>query len=130
MDITLGPWTSDKTIEEKQRKALTEAMADEAWNVVKKSPDFTPLKATEEKTVGFAIFGRITTVAKTAAGVEVAAQFNVSVDGRLSNVVSLMGRASASGGRMGAEDALRAVTEGRVKTILGAIKAGRVVRQG
>ncbi|HYZ83306.1 MAG TPA: hypothetical protein VE621_02840 [Bryobacteraceae bacterium] len=78
---------------------------------------------------GLTIMGRVASVKKEGSNIQVGAKFNVLVDGAFSNVATLDGRASASGG-MTAEDALRAITESKVKMILDAIKAGRVAKQG
>lgn len=128
MDVTLGPWTADMSVAANDRKPLTDAMGDEAWNTVNKVAGFTPKKAGKGKPgKGFTIFGRLTHVVRNGRSVEVLAKFNVLVDGALSNVAMLDGRASADGSST-AEDALRAVTESRINTLLQAIKQGRVAR--
>ena len=131
MDVTLGPWTAEKSVEGKQRQPLAEAMGDEAWNTVKKSTSFTPLKAPHGKPAnrGITISGKLTTVSRTGSGIQVVAKFTVWVDGTFSNVAPLEGRASASGGST-AEDALRATTESRIKMLLEAIQAGRILKAG
>jgi len=37
MEIILGPWTAEKTIQEVESTPLTLAMGDEAWKIVKRS---------------------------------------------------------------------------------------------
>ena len=128
MQVTLGPWEAAKTIEASQQK-LAEAMGEEAFKTVEKSQDFTPVKAKGKVDKGYGISGRLTKVFKEGAMTHVVATYSVTVDGRFSNVAISEGRAAASG-RWGAEEALRATTESKVKQILAAIKAGRVVRQG
>jgi len=131
MEITLGPWTAGKNIGADLSKPLTAAMADEAKRVVKRTEGFTPREpaAGETKSPGFNIIGRLIAVVQKGRTNQVTARFNVNVDGFMSNVATVEGKATADGG-MTAEDALRAVVESRVKGLLDAIKAGRVVRQG
>ncbi|MBL8215954.1 MAG: hypothetical protein JNK87_34850 [Bryobacterales bacterium] len=129
-EIMLGPWDAAKVIDEAQRKPLATAMGEEAWATVKKAAGFTPAEKPESETApGYSIAGRVTRVVKSATGTEVVATFSVFVDGRLSTVPLVEGKATASG-RWGAEDALRAVTESRVRALLGVIQAGSVKRQG
>jgi hypothetical protein len=131
MDVTLGPWTAEMGVDEKERKPLTEAMADAARSKAKSTPGFTPkdaLNGTPAKT-GFTISGKLTHVLKSSAGVTVKATFTLWVDGVFTNVKPLAGEATASGfGSTTAEEALRAVTESRVKTLLDAIKSGRAAK--
>jgi hypothetical protein len=129
MDVTLGPWKADKSVNESQGKPLAEAMGDEAWKTVTNLPDFTPLKAPGGKPAdkGFTISGVLASVAKKGVSTEVVAKFTLWVDGTFSNVAPLDGRASAEGSSS-AEDALRAVTEDRVTMLLMAIKAGHVAK--
>jgi hypothetical protein len=126
VDLALGPWTAAKTVEEKQRKLLAEAMGDEAWRLVKRSADFTPVKAEGKPAAkGFTISGDIVKVVKQGHEVQVVAKYTLWVDGTFPNIAPVEGRASATGS-MGAEDALRAVTENRVKMLLDVIKSGRI----
>ncbi len=128
MDVTLGPWSAEKTVKSEERTALVEAMADEAWRVTTRMPDFTPVKADGKPAdTGFSISGKLTSVTKEGASTNVVAKYNVWVDGTFANVATVDGRASATG-RSAAEDALRAVTESRVQMLLEAIKAGRVAK--
>ncbi len=133
MDVTLGPWTAELGVDEKERKPLIEAMADAARSKAKSTPGITPKDAvngTPAKT-GFTITGKVMHLLKSKAGVTVKATFTVWVDGVFSNVKPLAGEATASGFRATtAQEALRAVTESRVKTLLDAIKAGRVAKAG
>jgi hypothetical protein len=131
VDVTLGSWTAEASVDEKERKPLTVAMADAARNKVKNTPGFTPKDAAQGKPAkaGFTISGKLTNVLKSSAGVTVKATFTLWVDGTFSNVKPLAGEATASGfGTTTAEEALRAVTESRVKTLLDAIKSGRAAK--
>jgi len=131
MDVTLGPWTADVSVEESQRKPLAKAMGDAAWNKVKNTAGFTPKEAPLGKPAkkGFTISGKVTHVVKGETGVTSRAIFTLWVDGTFSNVAPLKGEASSSGnGSRDAEEALIAVTESRVKTLLDAIKGGRAAK--
>jgi hypothetical protein len=126
MDITLGPWTAAKTINQKQRQPLAEAMGDEAWNTVKKKGGFTPKQAdggTPAKS-GFTISGQVLQVAKQGIDLQVKLMFTLWADGTFSNVAPLPGQATAQRGAS-AEDALRAITESKVNQLLEAIKSGQ-----
>lgn len=130
MDVNLGPWMANKSVDAKTAQPLIEAMKDEAWKTVQKSIDFNPAKGVGTRAdKGFTISGILTKVARSAGTVDVAARFEIYVDGQLSTMPISEGRASASGG-MGADDAIRAITETRVKASLAAIKAGRVKAMG
>ncbi|MBL8173948.1 MAG: hypothetical protein JNK48_04720 [Bryobacterales bacterium] len=131
MEITLGPWTAEKNIRQDVSKPLLDAMADEAMRMVKRTEGFNGRVPPpgETKAPGFNIIGRLISIAEKSGSSQVTARFNVNVDGFMSNMATLEGKATASGG-MTAEDALRAVVETRVQTILKAIQAGRIVRQG
>jgi len=129
MDITLGPWTAAKTINDKQRQALADAMGDEAWNTVKKKDGFTPRKAeggTPAKS-GFTISGQVVQVAKQGIDLQVKLMFTLWADGTFSNIAPLPGQGSAQGSSS-AEDALRAITESKVNQLLEAIKSGRAAK--
>jgi hypothetical protein len=126
MDITLGPWTAAKTINQKQGQLLAEAMGDEALNTVKKKGGFTPKQAdggTPAKS-GFTISGQVVQVAKQGIDLQVKSMFTLWADGTFSNVAPLSGQAAAQGGAS-AEDALRAITESKVNQLLEAINSGR-----
>jgi hypothetical protein len=72
--------------------------------------------------------GKLTTCSSRVAA-SVKAIYTLWLDGTFSNVQPLAGEATASGfGSTTAAEALRAVTESRVKTLLDAIKAGQVVK--
>jgi hypothetical protein len=129
MDITLGPWTAAKTINEKQRQPLADAMGDEAWNTVKKKSGFTPKQAdggTPAKS-GFTISGQVLQVAKQGIDLQVKLMFTLWTDGTFSNVAPVPGQATAQGSAS-AEDALRAITESKVNQLLEAITSGRAVK--
>ena len=128
MDVTLGPWTAEMSVEEKERKPLIQAMADAAMSKARATPGITPKEASMGKPAakGFTVSGKVTHAVKEGSDVTVRATFTLWVDGTFSNVAPLKGEATASGmGTRGAEEALRAVTESRVKTLLDAIKTGR-----
>jgi hypothetical protein len=128
MELTLGPWRAEKTVDSKQGAPLVEAMGEEAWSIVKRSPDFTPVKAQGKPAgKGYTISGRLTSVAKAGANTQVVAKFSIWLDGVFTNVPETEGRAAASRGST-AEDALRAATENRIKALLGTIKSGRVAK--
>jgi hypothetical protein len=128
MDVTLGPWKAETSVEEQDRKPLTEAMADAARSKVKMTTGFTAKDANGGPAkAGFTISGTLTHVLKSKAGATVKATFTLWIDGTFSNVPPVKGEATAKGfGAATAEEALRAVTESRVKTLLDAIKTGRV----
>jgi hypothetical protein len=126
MDITLGPWTAAKTINQKQGQPLAEAMGDEAWNTVKKKSGFTPKQAdggTPAKS-GFTISGQVVQVAKQGINLQVKLMFTLWADGTFSNVAPLPGQGAAQGSAS-AEDVLRAITESKVNQLLEAINSGR-----
>lgn len=129
MDVTLGPWTAAKTINEKQRQPLADAMGDEAWNTVKNKDGFTPKQAdggTPAKS-GFTISGQVLQVAKQGINLQVKLMFTLWADGTFSNVAPVPGQAIAQGSAS-AEDALRAITESKINQLLEAIKSGRAAK--
>ncbi len=127
MDVTLGPWTASHA----ENKPLAEAMGDEAWKTVEKTAGFTPEEAPKGKpaTTGYTISGRLTSVVKQGNSTQIFSAFTIWVDGTISNVPPIQGTGFAEGSST-AEDALRAITESRVKKILETIKTGRVVKAG
>ena len=127
MDVTLGPWTAAHA----ENKPLAEAMGDEAWKTVDKTVGFTPKEAPKGKsvTMGYTISGRLTSVVKQGNSLQILSAFTIWVDGTVSNVPPIQGTGSAEGSST-AEDAVRAITESRVKKILETIKTGRVVKAG
>ena len=132
MDITFGPWSAEKNISKDASASLLAAMDDEARRVAKKTSGVTvrePQRG-EVKAPGFSISGRLVALKTEGRSNTVVAKFTVWLDGFMANVAPTEGRATASGGGFGAEDALRSVTETKVKSLLAAITAGRVVRQG
>jgi hypothetical protein len=131
VDVTLGPWKADISIDEPQRTALAEAMGDEAWKTVEKADGFTPQKAPEGKPAkkGYTISGKITSVVKEGGTISVFITFTIWVDGTISNVPPVQGTGSATGGNT-AEDVVRAITESRIKKILEALKTGKVAKAG
>ena len=128
MIITLGPWKVEAGVDAKLRDSLPAAMADEAATTVSKA-GHTPKAAVDgdPATKGFTISGRVTSVTTQGRTVHVKAMFDIWVDGTVSNVKPVPGDADAEGS-MGAEDALRGIVESRVKKLLDAIKAGRVLK--
>jgi hypothetical protein len=129
MDITLGGWTVDLSVDQKQGKPLAEAMGDEASKTVKDAPGFTPKEAVQGKPAksGFTISGKLTKIGKDKDGIHVQATFTVWIDGTFANLAPVVGDAWAKDGAT-PEEALRAVTEARITKILGLIKAGRVAK--
>jgi hypothetical protein len=127
MDVTLGPWKAEMAVDAKLREPLVAAMAAAAMEKAKGTPGVTPKEATLGKPAksGFTISGRVTSAVKQGADLVVSAVFTAWVDGTFANMKEVPGSASASGS-MGAEDAVRAVTESRVKTILEGMKNGTV----
>ena len=125
MDVNLGPWTAAHP----ENKPLAEAMGDEAWKTVEKAAGFKPKKNPPGKTAtkGYTVSGRLTNVAKQANTVQVFSAFTILVDGAISNVPPIQGAGSAEGSST-AEDAVRAITEMRIKKILDTLKTGRVVK--
>ena len=125
MDVSLGPWTAAHP----ENKPLAEAMGDEAWKTVEKTAGFTPKKAPQggSGAKGYTVSGRITNVAKQGNSVQMFSAFTILVDGSFSNVPPIQGNGSAEGSNT-AEDAMRAITEMRMKKILDTLKTGRVVK--
>ena len=129
MDVTLGPWTAAMSVDHTQHKSLTEAMGNEAWNTVKNTPGFTPQVAPQGKPAkrGFTISGKLMNALKVGNGIHVTCVFTLWADGTFSNVAPLHGDGTADGSAT-AEEALRAITESRVKKLLDAIKSGRAAK--
>jgi len=123
MNVTLGPWTAAHA----ENKALALAMGEEAWSAVKNTDGFTPQKpaAGSSAAKGYGISGKVTSVVKQGNSSQVFSTFTIWVDGTLSNVAPIPGNGSAEGSNT-AEDAVRAITEARVKKILQTLKTGRV----
>jgi len=114
------------SVDENDRKPLTEAMAAAAKSTVASTSGVTGKDASQGKPAktGFTISGRVTHVVRSGGDVTVRATFTLWVDGTLSNVAPLKGEATASGSA-GAKDAVQGLTEAKVKQLLDAIKAGR-----
>jgi len=129
VDIALGPWTAEMSVDEKQRKALAAAMGDAAWDTVKNTAGFTPKKAADSGGKGFGITGRVINVLKQGGETKVQVGCTLIADGGLSNVKEARGEAAASGGAS-VQDALEAVTEAKVKQLLNAIKTGTAKKYG
>jgi hypothetical protein len=125
MDVNLGPWTAAHP----ENKPLAEAMGEEAWKTAEKTAGVTPKKAPQgaKGAKGYTVSGRITSVAKQGSAVQVFSAFTILVDGALSNVPPIQGNGSAEGSNT-AEDAVRAITEMRIKKILDTLKTGRVAK--
>jgi len=126
VDITLGPWTAEMSIAEAERKPLAAAMGSEALSTVRKTAGFTAKEAVMGKPAktGFTISGKLTNVVKQGGSIQVKATFTLWADGTFSNVAPLAGDGTASGGAS-AEDVVRAITEGKVKQLLDAVRSGR-----
>ena len=126
MDVTLGPWTAAHA----ENKPLAEAMGDEAWKTVEKTTGFTPKEAPKGKpAMGYTISGKLTSVVKKGNSTQIFMTFTIWIDGTISNVPPIQGTGFAEGSST-AEDAVRAITENRIKKILETIKTGRVVKAG
>jgi hypothetical protein len=124
MDVNLGPWTAAHP----ENTPLAEAMGDEAWRTVEKAAGFKPKKASQNGgSKGYTTSGRLANVAKQANAVQIFSAFTILVDGAISNVPPIQGSGSAEGSST-AEDAVRAITESRIKKILDTLKTGRVVK--
>jgi hypothetical protein len=128
MDVTLGPWTAEKSVDPKQGKTLAEAMGDEARKTAK-SAGFTPQDAPQGNPAksGFTISGKVVKVSKLGNKIQVKLMFTLWADGTFSNVAPLSGEGEAEGSSS-AEDAVRAITEDRVDKLLEAIKSGRAAK--
>ena len=129
MDLSLGPWKGEMSVEETLRQPLADAMGAEAWKIVEKTPGFTPKKSPKGKaaSAGYAISGKVTNAIKDGRKVTVMATFQVWVDGTFPNVTPITGQATAEGS-MTAVDAIRDITEERITKILGLIKAGSIIK--
>ena len=128
MDVTLGPWTAEKSVDPKQGKPLAEAMGDEARDTAK-TAGFTPQEAPQGNPAksGFTISGKVMKVSKEGNSTKVKLMFTLWADGTFSNVAPLAGDGEAQGSAS-AEDAVRAITESRVNRLLEAIKSGRAAK--
>jgi hypothetical protein len=126
MNVILGPWTADKSVPQTEGLALARAMGDEAWSAATKTKDITPVKPSGKPAEpGFSIIGLVASFKKEPGKVHVSARFTVLIDGNLVNIAPTEGKATATGS-MTAEDAVRAVTETKIKTLLELIKSGKV----
>ena len=73
MDIWLGPWTVDMSIDKTKGQPIADAMGAEAFDTVKSTNGFTPQKVGEDGKPaprGFTISGKITVLAKETNGMQ------------------------------------------------------------
>jgi hypothetical protein len=128
IEVHLGPWTAAKTVPATHRITLPKIMGDEAVRTVQNTAGVTGKEVKGKPAAkGITISGKVTGITTKSGATQVTAQFNVWVDGTFGNVGVVEGKATASGGST-AEDALRAVTESRIRGLLEVIKAGRVLK--
>ena len=128
MDIWLGPWTVDMSIDKTKGQPIADAMGAEAFDTVKNTNGFTPQKVGEDGKPaprGFTISGKITVLAKETNGMHVQAQFTLLGDGTFVNIGLAVGNAWAQGSNTPI-DAVQAVTDAKIAKILGLIKTGKV----
>jgi hypothetical protein len=125
MDVTLGPWKADHPADQ----PLADAMGDEARKTVEKTDGFEPKGAVQGKPAakGYTVSGRLTSAEKQGNRVNIFSAFTIWVDGTVSNVPPIQGSGFAEGSNT-AEDAVRAITESKIKQILDTIKTGRVIK--
>ncbi len=127
MDITLGPWTVDMSIDKTQGQPIADAMGAEAFDTVKGTTGFTPQNAVDGKPAktGFTISGKLTMLAKEPNGMHVRATFTILIDGTFPNVAPVVGDAWAQAPNTPI-DAVQAVTDTRIAKILTLIKSGQI----
>jgi hypothetical protein len=127
MDITLGPWTVDMSIDKTKGQPIADAMGAESFDTVKKTAGFTPVNAVNGKPApsGFTISGKLTKLAKEPNGMHVQGTFTVQLDATFVNIGPVVGNAWAQGS-MTAIDAIQGVADDRIAKILSLIKAGQV----
>ncbi len=127
MDITLGPWTVDLSIDKTKGQPIADAMGAEAFDTVKGTAGFTPQKAVNGKPApsGFTISGKLTKLAKEPNGMHVQGTFTIQLDATFVNIMPVVGDAWAQGS-MTPIDAVQAVTDDRIAKILGMIKKNQI----
>lgn len=128
MDITLGPWTVDMSIDKTQGQPIADAMGAEAFEAVKGTAGFTPQKVGldgKPAPSGFTISGKLTKLAKEPNGMHVQTTFTVMVDASFPNIGPVVGDAWAQGSNTPI-DAVQAVTDSRIAKILALIKTGQI----
>jgi hypothetical protein len=128
MDITLGPWTVDLSMDQTQGQPIADAMGAQAFDTVKATNGFTPQKVGADgkpAASGFTISGKLTMLAKEPNGMHVQVKFTILVDGTFPNVAPVPGDAWAVAPNTPI-DAVQAVTEARIGKILGLIKSGQI----
>jgi hypothetical protein len=127
MDITLGPWTVDLSVDQTQGQPIADAMGVQAFTTVKATTGFTPVNAVKGKPAasGFTISGKLTLLQKEPNGMHVQVKFTVLVDGSFPNIAPVPGDAWAVAPNTPI-DAVQAVTEARIGKILGLIKSGQI----
>jgi hypothetical protein len=127
MDITLGPWTVDLSVDQTQGQPIADAMGAQAFGTVKATTGFSPVNAVKGKPAasGFTISGKLTLLKQEPNGMHVQVKFTVLVDGTFPNVAPVPGDAWAIAPNTPI-DAVQAVTEARIGKILGLIKSGQI----
>jgi hypothetical protein len=127
MDITLGPWTVDLSIDKTKGQPIADAMGVEAFATVKGTAGFTPQNAVNGKPApsGFTISGKLTKLAKEPNGMHVQGTFTIQLDATFVNTMPVVGDAWAQGS-MTPIDAVQAVTDDRIAKILGMIKKNQI----
>ncbi len=128
MDITLGPWTVDLSIDKTKGQPIADAAGDEAFTAVKGTAGFTPQKVgTDGKPApsGFTISGKLTKLAKEPNGMHVQVTFTVLIDGSFPNIMPVVGDAWAEGSNTPI-DAVQALVDAKIAKILALIKSGQI----
>ncbi len=127
MDITLGPWTVDLSVDKTKGQPVADAMGVEAFATVKSTVGFTPQNAVNGKPApsGFTISGKLTKLAKEPNGMHVQAAFTIQLDATFVNIAPVVGDAWAQAPNTPI-DAMQAVTDTRIAKILSLIKAGQI----
>ena len=128
MDIWLGPWTVDMSIDKTTGQPIADAMGAEAFDTVKNTNGFTPQKVGSDgkpAPSGFTITGKLTVLAKEPNGMHVQGQFTLLGDGTFVNIGLAVGNAWAQAPNTPI-DAIQAVADAQIAKILGLIKTGKV----
>jgi hypothetical protein len=128
MDIWLGPWTVDMSMDKTTGQPIADAAGDEAGVAVKGTAGFTPQKVGPDgkpAKTGFTISGKLTKLAKEPNGMHVQMTFTVMVDASFPNIGPVVGDAWAQGSDTPI-DAVNAITDLKIGKILNLIKTGQL----